>query len=825
MADNKLIPLIKALGQPSAADITTAVDAWLDDHPEATTTVQDGSITKAKLDSSLQGTVDDVADLKSESTEYKLTKISDTVTTGKYISSAQNTYGQLIDVSSSPTNWEITDYVDVSGCNHVAITAACYTNRLYYCFYDSGKAPIAGSGKAYVSGETLTDEIVAVPANAKYCVAGWYISTASNDPIIKKAEVIPKISDDSVTTSKIKDGAVTEEKIVSGLFIKAIPSKNLFNIDAISESAVLAYNSNQTSASTSYDTSDFIPVKAGKSYTISPKCRIYCLSTGLTAGTVTVYNNDDVSTARTITPSYDGYLRISYAKGTENVQVEEGNEATAYVPYGSSVGSGIKMNAVMKQESAEIANNVLYAGNSISVKKESDKLTISSVIDKKELKRIFYLNESQRNGCSNFYDDYLDGSKIKEARDDIAPQRFNVLRDGVQGNWTVGANHGWPCFVVSGTSLTSADVGSVWSNGTNQFVVFSVNDSGTVIFLYPCTMSDNKPSFTTASVTGTFAHVSGGSYTTSFTVTNPSVLQNLYPSINNRSVSMFVGNDEITTDGLYSGETCTIVEQYSIVDYSDLIAKLTAQGTDFDIDTVGAFATIVNGYEFRGNVCNVTQTIIANHNLVIGDSGILQATTILENSGAVYAYCNHVASGTLASSGLVTMSGYNTSNYATASNAESGKVPNRFVQINKADGVARYAFIMGFYPDKSDGADSKRAELSTFMEIRDTQKMYPYCIYQKSLSAGDSVTVAGFRAYQGASDIVADCIVKTQSGEYVLMDAQETGMLTVLVSGKTGATFEIVDSSGFTTHSDVVGAKGINVSVSGDAQSGTFKIT
>ena len=65
MADNKLIPLIKALGQPSAADITAAVDDWLDDHPEATTTVEDGSITKAKLDSNLQGTVDDVADLKS----------------------------------------------------------------------------------------------------------------------------------------------------------------------------------------------------------------------------------------------------------------------------------------------------------------------------------------------------------------------------------------------------------------------------------------------------------------------------------------------------------------------------------------------------------------------------------------------------------------------------------------------------------------------------------------------------------------------------------------------------------------------------------------
>lgn len=60
------IGLIKGLGSPDPAVIESAVSDWLDDHPEATTTVQDGSITKAKLDSNLQGTVDDVADLKSE---------------------------------------------------------------------------------------------------------------------------------------------------------------------------------------------------------------------------------------------------------------------------------------------------------------------------------------------------------------------------------------------------------------------------------------------------------------------------------------------------------------------------------------------------------------------------------------------------------------------------------------------------------------------------------------------------------------------------------------------------------------------------------------
>lgn len=64
------IGLIKGLGSPDPAVIEGAVTDWLADHPEATTTVQDGSITKAKLDSDLQGTVDDVANLKSQMDDY-----------------------------------------------------------------------------------------------------------------------------------------------------------------------------------------------------------------------------------------------------------------------------------------------------------------------------------------------------------------------------------------------------------------------------------------------------------------------------------------------------------------------------------------------------------------------------------------------------------------------------------------------------------------------------------------------------------------------------------------------------------------------------------
>ena len=51
--------------QEAAQHTTEHISDWLDNHPEATTTVQDGSITRAKLDADLQQKTDEVSELKS----------------------------------------------------------------------------------------------------------------------------------------------------------------------------------------------------------------------------------------------------------------------------------------------------------------------------------------------------------------------------------------------------------------------------------------------------------------------------------------------------------------------------------------------------------------------------------------------------------------------------------------------------------------------------------------------------------------------------------------------------------------------------------------
>ena len=56
---------------PTDAQVQSAVNDWLDDHPEASTTVEDGSISYAKLDTNLKGKADEVTSLSSAINDIK----------------------------------------------------------------------------------------------------------------------------------------------------------------------------------------------------------------------------------------------------------------------------------------------------------------------------------------------------------------------------------------------------------------------------------------------------------------------------------------------------------------------------------------------------------------------------------------------------------------------------------------------------------------------------------------------------------------------------------------------------------------------------------
>lgn len=73
-----LLAFILAISADGITDeqVQTALNAYIAEHPEAVTTVTDGSITKAKLDNNLKETVDDVGVLKSAISELEAGSLS-----------------------------------------------------------------------------------------------------------------------------------------------------------------------------------------------------------------------------------------------------------------------------------------------------------------------------------------------------------------------------------------------------------------------------------------------------------------------------------------------------------------------------------------------------------------------------------------------------------------------------------------------------------------------------------------------------------------------------------------------------------------------------
>lgn len=90
----RLVTMIKALiPQVAPATIEGYVSDWLDLHPEATTTVEDGSITMAKLASSLASTItslsEEIADIQDTTSDYTVA--------GCFANLVYNTLGLYVD--------------------------------------------------------------------------------------------------------------------------------------------------------------------------------------------------------------------------------------------------------------------------------------------------------------------------------------------------------------------------------------------------------------------------------------------------------------------------------------------------------------------------------------------------------------------------------------------------------------------------------------------------------------------------------------------------------------------------------------------------------
>lgn len=407
---------------------------------------------------------------------------------------------------------------------------------------------------------------------------------------------------------------------------------------------------------------------------------------------------------------------------------------------------------------------------------------------------------------------YLDDTNIHGVGDDIAPLR-------ISGVGTVGAAHGYTAgsFTVTANGQTAADVGSIWTDGVNNYTLVKV--SGTTLSFLTGYNDAGGGRITPKTVypVATLAHVSGATHTSDISIVGMATNQNLYPSCNNFVQTLYADGKEITNSGIYPCNEFIIQESYNIMSRKDIIDYLQAHvgSSLIDNDIDGCLKLSIE-YRFTKG-CNlvITHGVEALEPIILDDCGFIQSVQVSANGGTVYCCVPGVASiSEIDFSTLVNMTSYSSNTVIVPANLLDANVPaSRSISLAKdGSGNYMYGFCMGYIPDKAVTKDATRKSITTLWNIATTKKSYPTGLISDTLAIGDYRSVLTFRYYipsisAGTNVGIIDC----GQDAYVFIDyhAVAKGAKYQIDSKYWGRTVTVVNSRNFTLVTDAVDMNGI----------------
>lgn len=533
--------------------------------------------------------------------------------------------------------------------------------------------------------------------------------------------------------------------------------------------------------------------------------------------------SQDAPVPTVISNTNAAYIRVFF-QNVSNGQLEKGNTQTSYEPFKitTSLVDTLGLTETMLSEvNGEISNALSNEGGKMSLQIVDNDITLISG----NLKRTYFKHRATANKTFNFNKAYINNVQIKDNTDDITPLR--VVTSGTYPSWTVGANHGWAALRISGTALTQADCGSVWTDNVNNYTLIAVSGSY-AYFAYPAQYDNNKIQITIDNPVANLTHVSGATHTDTIDVATATRDQ-LYPSINNNVVKIYADNVEVNSNANMDCYKVIVKETYNILDYVSLQNYMKNHiGVNIwdHVDNIESLIEVNLVYEISALNEIIYTNLKALKNCVLGNCGFMQSTAIDANSGTVYRYINGVDnSSVFDSTGLVDMTNYNTNIVVAKTDLiDENKPSNRCIDLCKdSSNNILYGFVFGFIPDLSDGADSIRKDLYNIWDMRSTKKSYPYCVLDKVFNAGEFINVIGYRHYVLPDQLLTNLTgVKVGDKKYYFIDAHSSYSLNI-EDNNIGQEVVSLDSSGV-VFSDCIGANGISIRSSQNYSAASIKV-
>lgn len=516
-----------------------------------------------------------------------------------------------------------------------------------------------------------------------------------------------------------------------------------------------------------------------------------------------------------VSPNLNTYIVCTVENATEDpsvhafLQIEEGTEPTEYEPYlEESVVTGIDEKDIAP--SNLVINGQLVSTEDIQLKSKSSSdveftfdNSLTSIFSTMEfpykgrlIKHQFKSKRSASLDVANTFDwayFFINGVNKHTQSDENAPYRIN--------GWTVGGNHGYRRYNITQMNhgKSTVDIGSVWSDGVDQWVIVGIPDINTIAVSH----RTNNSTSLNASILN---HVSGATNTSSINSSTKASLD-FFPPNKNYSLKVLIDGVEINTNAVHKGkEKLTFIESYEIIEKESLMNWYVSNAGAISVPTLpdgASLARISNLYSFDLQMgCYTAQRFEALNEVEapkqFQDIMFLMANRIsvpykvyvpkslpFVQSGDSYDFRVPMSYATPTSFRI---------NFNVSDRVEkTGILADRAMHIGSSENLG---FAIGFLP-VDDATKIRRREIVTnkAMQFQESSKIYLSGVDSSTITTmkkGDVYEIQGYKSYFfKEGNRTANYIVEAPQGKYYYYDWHTPGPDTIDLPDS----FEVVEKS------------------------------
>jgi hypothetical protein len=523
------------------------------------------------------------------------------------------------------------------------------------------------------------------------------------------------------------------------------------------------------------------------------------------------------------TPANCTFMAFTLKSSTENTtvfdsfQAEVGNTATSYEPFnGQQAVSAFNENSLLASfvnvDGVPVPTSDLQLkGGTIPVSDAELKLTLDTGGGMTSIEGFTQGRAIRTNivpyrvlspdisNVLDFRSVYIDDVLVHTMVDDVAPYRL--------AGTTIGANHGYSKtrLTIASHGKTNADVGSVWTDGTNQWVIVNIFDANN--------LDVSRRTGNVAYAGTSLTHVSGATHTATITGQTATVSMQMYPAFKNRVLRVLIDGVEIpqADKTIIAKNNITFAESYDIMDKNSIMEWLITQvGTttkilQYDgtaivsvsisyVFTMDGGCTIYTDFLALENV-SAFQDIMFNMNNQLTVSATHPTLKVMVPHTLPFTFLGKDYDMTVPTdiSGDTFTSRMQ---FIPDRVAATGIYADRVVML-----MDNVGYALGFIPVADAEIVARRTNAShKALEISEAKKVYLSAIDRSdktSLTAGDYFHVIAYKKYFTSSAAqTTNYTIQTNEGDYVYLDWHSAGTKRVQLPGYiTGRNYTVVQKS------------------------------